>query len=79
MDYIVQNNIADQPDFIITDAVNASDALRKHLHHKIGQGWTFTRHPSGWIIASPTNNKQLDRTFYKLKEVSWNRNDRFPI
>ena len=40
----------------------------------LGAGWTLTRQPNGWIVASNRNDKTLQRTYHKLREVDYSRN-----
>jgi hypothetical protein len=71
--YHLQNKDATKADHVIV-AKSPADALRMHLHHVIGKGWSFSRNTAtGWIIASPSNNKQLERIFYKIREANWTR------
>ena len=43
----------------------------------LGKEWVFTRQHNGWIIASNKAAKNLERTYHKLREVSYDRNVRY--
>jgi hypothetical protein len=65
-----------QPTEVEVEAVDAFAALGKFLKRGVnglGKGWTLTRQPNGWIVASNQNDKVLGRTYHRLKEVDWTR------
>lgn len=67
-----------RPTEVTVEAADAVTALSKYLKRGVnglGKGWTFTRQPNGWIVASNKNDKVLGRTYHRLKEVDWSRND----
>jgi hypothetical protein len=56
--------------------VDVFAALSKYLKRGVnglGAGWTFTRQPDGWIVASDRSRKVLEGKYFKLKEVGWTR------
>jgi hypothetical protein len=74
--YIVQQG---SKDITIPAAKSITDAFRLFRHHAVGKNWSFTRQPNGWVVCSPSANKQLERTFFKIREANWSRGERYPI
>ena len=68
----------ERPTEVYVEAADAFVALSKYLKRGVnglGKGWELTRQPNGWIVASNKNDKVLGRTYHRLKEVDWSRND----
>lgn len=57
-------------------ALSASQAVAIHTKRGnagLGRGWTLTRQPNGWIVATNSDRRTLDRPYVRLKEVNWSR------
>jgi hypothetical protein len=39
----------------------------------IGKAWSFTRQPTGWIVAVDTAARTLERRMYRLREKNYTR------
>jgi hypothetical protein len=67
----------------IVEARSPFEALgihRKRGPHGLGRAWQLTRQPDGWIVASNSSEKSMERNHYRIKEVDWKRGGRyFPI
>ena len=64
---------------VIVKAVGMSQALSiflKRGRRGMSASWCFTRQPDGWVVARNTDGRQLERKFYKLREVNWDRDTR---
>jgi hypothetical protein len=61
---------------VIVPARTASEALGiflKRGRFGLGAGWTLTRQPDGWIVASNKTGRTLERTYHKLREADYSR------
>ena len=67
----------------IVEAQSPFEALgihRKRGPQGLGRAWQMTRQPDGWIVASNSSEKSMERNHYRLKEVNWKRGVRyFPV
>jgi hypothetical protein len=64
---------------VIVQGRNAKEALGiflKRGRHGLGRTWTLTRQRNGWIVASPSENRTLERTYHKLRETEWDNSIR---
>jgi len=60
----------------IVAARTAAEALGiflKRGRYGLGAGWTLTRQPDGWIVASNKTGRTLERTYHKLREEDYSR------
>ncbi len=68
---------------VIVEASGPFEALgihRKRGPRGLGHSWRLTRQADGWIVASNTAEKSIERNHYRLKEVDWQRGVRyFPL
>ena len=66
----------------IVEARSPFEALgihRKRGANGLGRSWRLTRQPDGWIVASNTAERSIERNHYRLKEVGWHRGAKFPF
>ena len=67
----------------IVEARSPFEALgihRKRGPQGLGRAWQLTRQPNGWILASNSSQKSMEREHYILREVDWKRGVRyFPV
>jgi hypothetical protein len=55
------------------DPFVALGIFRKRGANGLGKGWSLTRQPNGWIVATNRANRTLERQSHRLKEVGWKR------
>lgn len=59
---------------VIVRGRNAREALgiyMKRGRFGLGAAWTMTRQKNGWIIVSPSGERTLERTYYKMRETEY--------
>ncbi len=59
---------------IIVQGRNAREALGVYMkrgRRGLGAAWSMTRQKNGWIIVSPSAERTLERTYYKMRETEY--------
>lgn len=72
-EYVVQTRNGGQTVVLARTPGEALGIFLKRGRFGIGAAWTFTRQPDGWIVASNTGMKNLERTYHKLREKDYVR------
>jgi hypothetical protein len=75
-DYVIIDKAGSEVPVSGNTAASALSIFLKRGRYGLGSGWIFTRQPNGWIVASNKDEKTLQRTCYKLREVNYSRLDK---
>lgn len=60
----------------VVSARTAAEALGVFLKRGrfgLGKAWSFTRQPTGWIVAVDTASRTLERRMFRLREKNYTR------
>lgn len=72
-EYIVKTKTGGEATILARTPGEALGIFLKRGRFGIGAAWTFTRQPDGWIVATHTGMRTLERTYHKLREKEYVR------